>query len=148
VLIIRAYPLLVKTTGLYGRGRFWVAGGRLFGYLQYQTESLGNDRPLCIIVHELAHAMEVADIDRSEGTAAIREFVLSRAINDDPLDWRGSETEFPQTVTHHVWLELLGHVRGSSVLDSLAAADGVVLPPPELAEAPTEPPRPDRPPRS
>jgi hypothetical protein len=146
VLIIRAYPLLVKTTGVYGRGLFWVAGGRLFGYLQYQTESLGNDRPLCIIVHELAHALEVAGVDRREGTAAIREFVLSRAIDEDPLNWRGSETEFPRTITHHVWLELLGRLRGPSALDSLALAHGVSLPPAQLAETPTEPPRANRPP--
>jgi len=148
VLIIRAYPLLVKTTGLYGRGLFWVAGGHLFGYLQYQTESLGNDRPLCIIVHELAHALEVATVDRGAGTAAVREFVLSRAIDDDPLNWRGSETEFPRTITHHVWLELLGRVRGPSVLDSLALSNGVSLPPAQLAETPAEPPRPELPPRS
>jgi hypothetical protein len=148
VLIIRAYPLLVKTTGLYGRSRFWIVGDQLFGYLQYQTESLGNDRPLCIIVHELAHAVEVAGVDRREGTAAIREFVLSRAIDDDPLNWRGSETEFPRMVTHYAWLELLGHGRGSSVLDSLALSHGVALPPAQLAETPTGPPHPDGPPRS
>jgi hypothetical protein len=45
VLIIRAYPLLVRTTKLYGRGRFWIEKGQLFGYLQYQTEPLGNDQP-------------------------------------------------------------------------------------------------------
>jgi hypothetical protein len=129
----------VKTTGLYGRGLFWVAGGRLFGYLQYQTESLGNDRPLCIIVHELAHAVEIAGVDRREGSAAIREFVLSRAINDNPLDWRGSETEFPRAITNQVWLELLGRVRGPSALDSLALANCVLLPPAQLALALQEP---------
>jgi hypothetical protein len=142
VLIIRAYPLLVKTTGLYGHGRFWVTDGRLFGYLRYQTESLGNDRPLCIIVHELAHAVELAGVDRREGTKAIREFVLSRALGDDPLDWRGSETEFPRTITHHVWLELLGRLRGPSALDSLALARGVSLPPTQAAQAAPEEPRP------
>lgn len=96
VLIVSVYPLLVKTTRLYGRGRFWVTGEQLRGYLLYQTESLGNDRPLCIIVHELAHSVEVAGIDRRNGTEGIREFVLSRATGDDPLDWRGSETEFPR----------------------------------------------------
>jgi hypothetical protein len=136
VLIIRAYPLLVKTTRLYGRGRFWVAGDHLRGYLQYQTESLGNDRPLCIIVHELAHAIEVAGVDRRRGTDGIREFVLSRATGDDPLDWRGSETEFPRMVTHRVWLELLGRVRGASGLDALASGTGVSLPVAELAQAP------------
>jgi len=136
VLIIRAYPLLVKTTGLYGRGSFWVAAGRLFGNLQYQTESLGNDRPLCVIVHELAHAMEVAGVDRRSGTQGIREFVLSRATDEDPMNWRGSETEFPRAVTRHVWLELLGPVRGTSALESLAAAAGVLLPATQLAEAP------------
>jgi hypothetical protein len=138
VLIIRANPVLVKTTGLYGRGSFWVAAGRLFGHLQYQTESLGNDRPLCVIVHELAHAVEVAGMDRREGTAAIRTFVLSRAIDDDPLNWRGSETEFPRTIMHHVWLELLGYHRGPSVLDSLALVHGVTLPPAQSAETPPE----------
>jgi hypothetical protein len=142
VLIIRAYPLLVKTTGLYGHSRFWVTDGRLFGYLRYQTESLGNDRPLCIIVHELAHAVELAGVDRREGTKAIREFVLSRALGDDPPDWRGSETEFPRTITHHVWLELLGRLRGPSALDSLALARGVPLPPAQAAQAAPEEPRP------
>jgi hypothetical protein len=141
VLIVRAYPLLVRTTGLYGRGRFWVDGDRLFGYLQYQTESLTNDRPLCVLVHELAHAVEVAGVDRHSGTAGIRDFVLSRAIDDDPLDWRGSETEFPRTVTHQVWLELLGRARGPSALDTLAAAHGVSIPPAQLAQAPETPPR-------
>jgi hypothetical protein len=148
VLIIRAYPLLVRTTKLYGRGRFWIEKGELFGYLQYQTESLGNDRPLCIIVHELAHAIEVAGVDRRNGTASIRDFVLSRAIGDDPLDWRGSETEFPRMLTHQVWLELLGRYRGSSVLDSLALAYRVSVPPSALAQAPADTPRPNQPPRS
>jgi hypothetical protein len=144
VLIIRAYPLLVKTTGVYGRGLFWVAGGQLFGYLQYQTESLGNDRPLCIIVHELAHAMEVAGVDRRSGTQGIREFVLSRATDEDPMNWRGSETEFPRAVTRHVWLELLGRVRGTSALESLAAAAGVLLPATQLAQNPGPGPRANR----
>lgn len=145
VLIIRAYPLLAKSTGLYGRGRFWVAGGYLFGYLQYQTESLGNDRPLCIIVHELAHAVEVADVDRGKGTNAIREFVLSRALGDDPLDWRGSETEFPRTISHQVWLELLGRFRGPSALDALALAHGVSVPAAQSAQAAPKEPRPEQP---
>jgi hypothetical protein len=145
VLIVRAYPLLVKSTGLYGRGRFWVAGGYLFGYLEYQTESLGNDRPLCIIVHELAHALEVADVDRRGGTQAVRDFVLSRALGDDPLDWRGSETEFPRTITHYVWLELLGRFRGPSVLDSLALTHGVRLPSAQLAATPPESPYSEQP---
>ena len=144
VLIIRAYPLLVKATALYGRGLFWVAAGRLYGDLRYQTESLGNDRPLCSIVHELAHAVEVAGVDRQKGTAAIREFVLSRAIDADPLNWRGSETEFPRAVTRHVWLELLGRVRGTSALESLAAAAGVLLPATQLAQAPGPGPRANR----
>jgi hypothetical protein len=148
VLIIRANPVLVKTTGLYGRGSFWVAAGRLFGNLHYQTESLGNDRPLCVIVHELAHAVEVAGMDRREGTATIRQFVLSRAIDDDPLNWRGSETEFARTIMRHVSLELLGRLRGPSVLDSLALVHGVTLPPAQLAKAPAEALHPARPPQS
>jgi hypothetical protein len=145
VLIIRAYPLLVKSTGLYGRGRFWIAGGYLFGYLQYQTESLGNDRPLCIIVHELAHAVEVSGVDRGKGTNAIREFVLSRALGDDPLDWRGSETEFPRTISHHVWLELLGRFRGPSALDALALAHGVSVRAAQSAQTAPKEPRPEQP---
>jgi hypothetical protein len=133
ILIVRAYPLLVRTTGLYGRSLFWISGDRLFGYLRYQTESLGNDRPLCILVHELAHAVEAAGVDRSRGTDGLRQFVLSRALGDDPLDWRGAETEFPRVVAHQVWLELLGRSPGSSALEGIAAERHVVLPAVTLA---------------
>jgi hypothetical protein len=128
ILIVRAYPLLVRTTGVYGRGLFWVNGQRLFGYLRYQTESLGNDRPLCILIHELAHAVEMAGVDRGSGTAGLRQFVLSRAVGEDPLNWRGAETEFPPAVAHRVWLELLGRIKGPSGLEALAAERNVRLP--------------------
>ncbi len=136
ILIIGAYPLLVRTTRVYGRGLFWVHGQRLFGYLRYQTESLGNDRPLCILVHELAHAVEIAGVDRRSGTAGLRQFVMSRAVGEDPLNWRGAETEFPPAVAHRVWLELLGRMTGPSGLEALAAERNVQLPTAQLARGP------------
>jgi hypothetical protein len=135
ILIVRPYPLLVRTTRLYGRSLFWVEGERLFGHIQYQTESLGNDRPLCILAHELAHAVEVAAVDRRSGTARIREFVLSRAVGADPDNWLGAETPFPRAVAHRVWLELLGRERGPSTLDALALEHHVLLPAAQLTRA-------------
>jgi len=128
ILIVRAYPLLVRSTKVYGRGVFWITGDQLFGHLQYPTESPGNDRPLCILAHELAHAIEVAGVDRRAGTAGLRQFVMSRAVGDDPLNWRGAETEFPRVVAHQVWVELVGHSQAASMLDALALEHHVSLP--------------------
>ena len=84
ILILRADPALHGRSGLYGRSRFWVNAGRLFGYIQYQAGPLNSPGTQCLIVHELAHAIEVASADWRAGNAAVRAFVLSRTIATDP----------------------------------------------------------------
>ena len=136
ILILRGYPLLTRQVGVYGRGRFWIDGGHMFGLLEYQTASLHNLGTQCVIVHELAHALEVAGVDRRNGTAGLRAFVLSRALGDHPLNWRGSETEFPREVAVVVLHELLGRVPARNTLSALAEAHHITLPVVSAARAP------------
>ena len=39
ILILRGDPALVVRSRLYGRSRFWVHSGSLFGYIQYQSRT-------------------------------------------------------------------------------------------------------------
>ena len=128
ILIVRGYPLLVRQVGVPGRSRFWIHSGTLFGYLEYQTRSLHNFGTQCVIVHELAHALEVAAVDRRNGTEGLRAFVFSRALGDDPRNWRGAETGFPRDVAEAVLQELLGHAPDRNTLTTLADAHHIALP--------------------
>jgi hypothetical protein len=127
ILILRADPLLVRQSGVYGRSRFWINGAELFGYVQYQATSLGNPSTECVIVHELAHAVEIAMADRRGGTPGLREFLLSRAPGNDPSNWRGAETAFPRDVAVAVMQELFGRTPRTT-FEALADAHHVTLP--------------------
>lgn len=128
ILMICADPALVSKAGLYGRSRFWVNTGNLFGYIQYQAGPLNSWGTQCLIVHELAHAVEIATAGRSAGTAAIRDFVLSRAIGLNPAAW-GAETEFPQQVALAVLAELQGKPEQEDTLERIALAHRITFPP-------------------
>jgi hypothetical protein len=129
ILIVRADPALVGRSRLYGRSKFWVHSGELFGYIQYQTGTLNRLGTQCLIVHELAHAMEIASADWKAGTAAVREFVLSRAIGLVPSGADEPETEFPQQVALAVLGELLGGTARAQTLEQIAEAHHITLPP-------------------
>jgi hypothetical protein len=81
-----------------------------------------------VIVHELAHALEVAAVDRRKGTGGLRAFVFSRALGDDPRNWRGAETGFPGDVAQAVLQELLGNAPDPNTLTTLAGAHHIALP--------------------
>jgi len=129
ILIVRADPALVGRSRLYGRSNFWVHSGELFGYIQYQVGTLNSLRTQCLIVHELAHAMEIASGDWKAGTAAVRDFVLSRAIGLVPSQADGSETEFPRQVALAVLGELKGVTARGQTLEQIAEAHHITLPP-------------------
>jgi hypothetical protein len=135
ILILRADPALVGRSGLYGRSRFWVHAGTLFGYIQYQAGPLNNPGTQCVIVHELAHAIEIASADWRAGTAAVRAFVLSRTIALDPSGAGGSETEFPQEVALAIFAELRGGAAPRSLTQIAEAhhiAFGAISPPKDM----------------
>jgi hypothetical protein len=127
ILIVRADPLLVRQSGLYGRSRFWINGAELFGYVQYQAASLHNASTQCVIMHELAHAVEIAMADRRGGTPGLREFLLSRAPSHDPSNGRRVETTFPRDVAVAVMQELFGGAPRTT-FEALAEAHHVTLP--------------------
>ncbi len=127
ILIVRAEPLLARQVGVYGRSRFWINGSELFGYVQYQATSLHNPSTQCIIMHELAHAVEIAVADRRDGTPGLQEFLLSRALQDTPSNRRGAETGFPRDVAVAVMQELLGRTPRTT-FEALAQAHHVTLP--------------------
>jgi hypothetical protein len=129
ILILRAAPALASQAHVYGRSRFWTNNGRLFGFIEYQVRPLHNFGTECLIVHELAHALEIGGADRARGTAGLRTFVLSRAIESDRSISDGSETEFPQQVALAVLFELLGKRARFNTLESLARDHGIDLPP-------------------
>jgi len=128
ILMLRGNPLLVRQVRVYGRGRFSVHRGTLFGYLEYQTGSLHHLGTQCVIVHELAHAFEASAVDRRIGTAGLRAFVLSRALGDDPSNWRGAETAFAREVAEAVLQELLGHAPERNTLEALAERHHIPIP--------------------
>ena len=128
ILYLSGDPLLFDHMQLYGRSRFWVNRGELFGDLRYQVRSLHNFSTQCLIVHELAHALEIASADRREGTAGIRTFMLSRALDAKSLVEGGAETEFPQKVALAVLQDLLGKRLSDQTLDRIAEAYGIALP--------------------
>jgi len=129
ILIVRADPALVGRSRLYGRSRFWVHSGELFGYIQYQAGTLNSLGTQCLIVHELAHAMEIASADWKAGTTAVRDFVLSRALGLSSSQADGSETEFPQQVALLVLGELQGAAARGHTLEQIAEAHHITLPP-------------------
>ena len=109
--------------------------GRLFGYIQYQAGPLNSPGTQCVIVHELAHAIEIASADWRAGNAAVRAFVLSRTIALDPSGADGSETEFPQEVALAVFAELRGVAAPRSLAQIAEAhhiALGAISPPRDL----------------
>lgn len=135
ILILRAEPLFFSQTHLYGRSQFWIHSGELFGYIRYQGRSLHNFSTQCLIVHELAHALEIATVDRRAGTLGLQSFVLSRAFGDALPDSRGVETEFPQQLALAVLRELVGKAPIENTLEELAAAHHIVLPEMTVASA-------------
>lgn len=128
ILILRAAPALATQAHVYGRSRFWMNRGRLFGLLEYQVRPLHNFGTECLIVHELSHALEISGADRGAGTSALRTFVLARAIATDTSVSDGSETEFPQQVALAVLWELLGKKAHQNTLEALAREHAIALP--------------------
>ncbi len=131
ILIVRADPALARKSGLYGRTRFWVHAGELFGFVEYQAGPLNSFGTQCLIVHELAHAVEIATTDRKAGTRALRSFVLERAIGSD----LGAETEFPQQVALAVLWQLQRKAAGEDSLERIALSHQITLPPITVADA-------------
>ena len=132
VLFLRGDPAFVKKSGVYGQSRFWVQNGELLGSIRYQAGPLNSLETKCLIVHELAHAVEMASSDRT--AADLREFVLSRAIGPDPSPAR-AETAFPRRVALAVLAQLRSRSAGGNSLAQIAEVYGITLPPLPVADA-------------
>jgi hypothetical protein len=130
VLIVRANPLLAARERVFGRGRFWTVGGRLFGLLEYQAETLGNRQALRVLAHELAHALELATSPSRRDAAALHSFVLSREVSEPADDSPGIETEFARAVGGRVALEVRGKAAAPSALTEIARRFAVGVPHP------------------
>ncbi len=129
VITVRAHPLLIQEARLLGRGRFWVVGHRLFGLLEYQAEPAGSHRALRVLVHELAHALEVGMLPRGRDLRALRSQIEVREL-DEGFDLApGIETDFARTVSYCVHLELWGRrPDGMSGLEARARLSHIELP--------------------
>jgi hypothetical protein len=134
VLIVRANPVLARQERIYGRGRFWIVGGRLYGLLEYQAETLGSRRALRVLAHELGHALELTSGPWRRDASALRAFVLGREIGEELDDVPGIETEFARVIGRRVGLELRGRVTAGSALTAIARQFAVEMQPP--AESP------------
>ena len=130
VLIVRANPLLASRERVFGRGRFWTVGGRLYGLLEYQAQTRGNRQALRVLAHELAHALELATSPSRRDVAALHSFVLSREVDETADDSPGIETEFARAVSSRVALEVVGRVAGLSALTEIARRFAVNVPHP------------------
>ena len=129
VLLVRAHPRLVPETRLYGRGRFWVVDGRLFGLLEYQAEPRGSTRALRVLAHELGHALEVALAPRGRDTRALRDVLLAREdANAETNAALAVETKFARLVGYRVHLELTGRAPAGDGLAAAATAARLELP--------------------
>lgn len=135
ILLVRSHPLLMQQERLYGRGRFWVTKGRLYGLLEYQGEPLGSRRSLRVLAHELGHALELSASPRRRNTGALRSFALDREVGDDVEHGPGIETEFARVIGWRVGLELLGRGGAGSALDAIAQQFAVPLPQPAIIVA-------------
>jgi hypothetical protein len=129
IFIVVAHPRLVHDERLFGRGRFWVVQGRLFGILEYQAEPAGSRRALRTLAHELAHALEVGMLPRSGGTRVLRSLLELRDRDGDVDRAPGIETDFARAVAYRVHLELLGRLPNSTELLAQAERSHVVIPP-------------------
>ena len=133
--IVRAHPRLVESERLLGRGRFWIVHGHLYGLLEYQAEPLGTHRALCVLAHELAHALEVGMFPRPLDTRTLETQLREREVKQVIDSPSGIETDFARAVSARVGRELHGRDTGRSALVAEATRSHVTLPEAPLALA-------------
>lgn len=121
---------LKRRTRLLGRGTFTAFGGKIYGLLEFDRGQLDPVPQLRMIVHEIAHAVEIACLPPPEQSDDLRRQLRERdGASNRQLDM--IETPFPDAVVRIVLGE---HDRQASVgkLRGVAAEFGLTLP---IAEA-------------
>lgn len=96
---------LRRTTGLAGRGTFATHEGRVFGLLEFDRSRLEPVPQFRAIVHELAHAVEIACLPAPEETAELRRQLEERQGLYSAGFLNDLETPFPNAVVRVVMAE-------------------------------------------
>ncbi|MBI3264098.1 MAG: hypothetical protein HYZ58_13245 [Acidobacteria bacterium] len=118
---------LRRTTGFAGRGTFVTHDGRVYGLLEFDRSRLDPVPQLRAIVHELAHAVEIACLPVPEETAELRRQLEERQGEYAAGFLNALETPFPNSVVRVVMAE--HDVRSDTGrLRALAETFGLKLP--------------------
>ena len=126
VVSLRSTRRLWQFTGANGRGTFRVADGRIVANLEFDARCCAG-RQMRTIAHELAHAVEVAAMERIDSTATLHLRLEEAAAKRLPgVLTRNLETLFAISVEDRVAREL-GNDRLEGKLKRLAALHRVPL---------------------
>lgn len=126
VVSLRSTRRLWQFTGANGRGTLHVADGRILASLEFDARCCAG-RQMRAIAHELAHAVEVAAMERIDSTATLHSKLEEAAVKRLPgVLTRNLETLFAISVEDRVEREVRGdHLEGK--LKKLAALHRVPL---------------------
>lgn len=124
---LRSRTDLRRTTGLAGRGTFATHDGRVYGLLEFDRSRLDPVIQLRALVHELAHAVEIACLPAPEETAELRQQLTERKGGYRAGLINAIETPFPNAVVRAVMGEH-DAVSDAGQLRVLAANFGLRLP--------------------
>lgn len=124
---LRSRTDLRRTTGLAGRGMFATHDGRVYGMLEFDRARPEPAQQLRAIVHELAHAVEIACLPVPDAIAELRRQLTERKGAFSVGFLEAIETPFPNAVVRVVRAE---HDEQSNPgrLRALAASFGLTLP--------------------
>ena len=126
VVSLRSTSRLWQFTGANGRGTFRVADGRILANLEFDARCCAG-RQMRTIAHELAHAVEVAAMERIDSTATLYSKLQEATTKRSPgVLTRNLETLFAISVEDRVAREL-GNDRLEGKLKRLAALHRVPL---------------------
>lgn len=124
-------PDLRRTTRYAGRGTFTARDGRVWGLLEFDRSRLDPVPQLRMIVHEIAHAVEIACLPASDETAELRRQLEERQGLYSAGFLDALETPFPNAVVRAVMAEH-DALSDTGRLRALAETFGLKLP---VAEA-------------
>lgn len=124
-------PDLRRTTRYAGRGIFTARDGRVWGLLEFDRSRLDPVPQLRMIVHEIAHAVEIACLPASDETAELRRQLEERQGLYSAGFLDALETPFPNAVVRAVMAEH-DALSDTGRLRALAETFGLKLP---VAEA-------------
>lgn len=120
---------LYRRTRLPGKGTFTAHDGRISALLEFDRSRMEPIPEMRAIVHELAHAVEIACLPRPADTAALRELLAARHISwvVSPDFGERLETGFPGAIVRAVMSERDENSEEGQ-LRTVAATFGLTLP--------------------